>query len=342
MASRFTAIVWFLLAACHLLIAQETIKKEIDVAFSDLEAVRPILKDALSPVGKFVLLSQKGSVLVIDTPAGIASAEAALAAANFADPSVALGFRFVTGLPSKRTQIIVGQEVPLPTEFAPPTIIVEPFGGYTIIPAVPTKFETRTLGFISDTTQTINPDGSITVDTTIENSSLDGFIDYGSAIFPSGGIGVVPVNGAVGNPAFFNAFINAGSIPVPIVSTTRVSTSVVIRPRVEMGKVNLDMIPRLRIGEENTSGAARYDPVEIDLRQFKTTLIVNNREVGRAYGFTGASEEFNNRFFGARDPYTGRSAVMVKVEIGPPVERIPVQESKETPQVISSPSSPAE
>lgn len=342
MMVRVAALVLILNATSLLLPAQETMKKEIDVAFSDLEAVRPILKDVLSPVGKFVLLSQKGSVLVIDTPAGIAAAEAALAAAGFDDPSVALGFRFVTGLPSKRTQIIVGQEIPLPTEFAPATIIVEPYGGFTIVPAVPTKFETRTFGFISDTTQTINPDGSVTIDTTVENSSLDGFINYGSAIFPSGGIGVVPANGAVGSPTFFGPFIEAGAIPVPIISTTRVSTSIVIRPTVELGKVNIDMIPRLRIGEENTSGESRYDPVEIDLRQFRTTLTVNNKQVGRAYGFTGASEEFNNRFFGAKDPYTGRSAVMVKVEIGPPIGKIPVEEIKGTPQVINPLSSPVE
>ncbi|MEM7600564.1 MAG: hypothetical protein AAF357_04020 [Verrucomicrobiota bacterium] len=322
--------------------AQETVKKEIDVAFSNLEEVRPILESALSPIGKFVLLTQKGSVLVIDTPAGVAAAEAALASAGFDEPTVALGFRFVTGLPSKRTQIVVGQEVPLPTEFAPPTIIVEPFGGFTVVPAVPTKFETRTLGFISDTTQTINPDGSVTIDTTVENSSLDGFIDYGSAIFPSGGIGVIPANGAVGNPTFFAPFIDAGAIPVPIISTTRVTTSVVVRPRVELGQVHLDMIPRLQIGDENTTGESRYDPVEVDLRQFRTTLIVNNREVGRAYGFTGVSEEFNNRFFGAKDPYTGRSAVMVKVEIVPPIEKIPLKEATGTPQVISPLSSPVE
>lgn len=321
--------------------AQETIKKELDVSFADLEAVRPILEGVLSPVGKFVLLPQKGSVLVIDTAAGIAAAEAALAAADLEEPSVALGFRFVTGLPSQRTQITVGQEVPLPVEYAPPTIFVEPFGGFTIVPATPTKFETRTFGVISDTTRTLNPDGSVTVDTTLESSSLDGFIDYGAAIFPSGGIGVIPANGAVGTPVFFGPFIEAGAIPMPIISTTRISTSVVVRPRVELGKVHLDMIPRLRVGEENTTGEARYDPVEIDLRQFRTTLIVNNKEVGRAYGFTGAGEEFNNRFFGAKDPHTGRSAVMVKVEIGPPVEKIPVAEMT-GPARIFNPSSPVE
>lgn len=218
--------------------AQETIKKELDVSFADLEAVRPILEGVLSPVGKFVLLPQKGSVLVIDTAAGIAVAEAALAAADLEEPSVALGFRFVTGLPSQRTQIMVGQEVPLPVEVAPPTIFVESFGGFTIVPATPKKFETRTFGVISDTIRMLNPDGSVTVDTTLESSSLDGFIDYGSAIFPSGGIGVIPANGAVFTPGFFGPFIEAGAIPMPIISTTRISTSVVVRPRVELGKVH--------------------------------------------------------------------------------------------------------
>ena len=151
----------------------------------------------------------------------------------------------------------------------------------------------------------------------------------------------MPVNGGVTNPGFFSAFIDAGAIPIPIVSTTRVSTSIVIRPRVELGKVHLDMIPRLTVGDENTTGEARYDPSEVDLRQFKTTLIVNYKEVGRAYGFAGASDGFNNLFFGAKDPFTGRSAVMVKVEVGPPIGKMPVGEIKGTPQVIN-PSSPEE
>ncbi|MEM1442556.1 MAG: hypothetical protein AAGF67_09450 [Verrucomicrobiota bacterium] len=331
---------------------QATIKKEIDVAFSDLESVRPILKEALTPAGKFVLLPQKGSVLVIDTPAGIAAAEKALSSAGFADPSVALGFRFVTGLPTKNSQLIVGQEVPLPVEYAPPTIVLEPFrGGLTVVPAVPTKFETRIFGVVSESRQTLNPDGSITIDSTVETSSLDGFIDYGSAIFPAGGVGVVPVNGSVGNPTFFVPFIDAGAMPVPIISTTRVSTSVVVRPRVHLGQVHLDMIPRLRFEEGVAEEEARYEPFEVDLRQFQTTLTINNKEVGRAYGFNGTSDEFNNRFFGAKDPYSGRSAVMVKAQIGPPLETeestpeeeetVPIQQIKGTPQVVSPPSSPA-
>ncbi|MDF1825072.1 MAG: hypothetical protein P1U68_10550 [Verrucomicrobiales bacterium] len=342
MAVKRLICVCLILAVGIALCAQETIKKEIDVSFADLEEVRPILEGILSPAGKFVLLSQKGSVLVIDTPAGIAAAEAALAAADFDEPSVALGFRFVNGLPTKRTQITVGQEVPLPVEYVPPTILVRPYGGYTFIPAVPTRFETQGFEFFSDTAHSISPDGSITIDTTVENRSLDGFSDYGVAVFSSGGVGVIPVTGAVENPVFFAGYIRAGAMPLPIVSTTRVSTSIVIRPRVEPGKVNLDMIPRLRIRGENTAGEPQYDPVEIDLRQFKTTLIVNDKKVGRAYGFTGAGDEFNNRFFGARDPYAGRSAVMVKVEIGPPLEKIPVKEITGTPQVISSPSFPVE
>ncbi|MEM6917107.1 MAG: hypothetical protein AAF491_11130, partial [Verrucomicrobiota bacterium] len=171
------------------------------------------------------------------------------------------------------------------------------------------------------------------------------------AIFPAGGVGVVPVSGSVGSPTFFIPFIDAGAMPVPIISTTRVSTSIVIRPRVHLGQVHLDMIPRLRFEEGVPEAEARYEPFEVDLRQFQSTLTINNKEVGRAYGFQGTSDEFNNRFFGAKDPYSGRSAVMVKAQIGPPLEMeestpeeeetVPIQQIKGTPQVVSPPSSPA-
>ena len=143
-------------------LAEPTLKKEIDVSFAPLEKVKPILEPVLSPQGKFLMLANKGTVLVIDTPGGILAAGQAIAAAQFPPAEVALEFQFVTGLPSRKTSITVGQEVPFPTAFAPPTIMVGPNGTVTgFVPATPTEFRTRNIGVTSESVSTVNPDGSI-------------------------------------------------------------------------------------------------------------------------------------------------------------------------------------
>jgi hypothetical protein len=96
-------------------LAEPTLKKEIDVSFAPLEVVKPVLDPVLSPLGKFLMLANKGAVLVIDTPGGILATEQAIAAAQFPPADVALEFQFVTGLPARKTSIMVGQEVPFPT-----------------------------------------------------------------------------------------------------------------------------------------------------------------------------------------------------------------------------------
>jgi len=296
-------------------LAQSTVKKEIDVSFAPLEVVKPILDPVLSPQGKFLMLAKKGGVLVIDTPQGIIAAEAAIAAANLTGANVALEFQFVTGLPTRHQSLTVAQEVPFPVEFAPPTIIVGQSGVMGFIPATPTKFQTRNIGVTSESVSTVNPDGSITLDINTESSALEGFVQYGSAMLPSGQIGAVPVLGQVGNPTFFTPWINTGGISLPVISTTRVTTSVVIRPKVVLGVVHLDIMPRLTVKLEGSE----MEPEVIDVKQYYTAMEVPNNGVARVYGFQGADDDFNRQFFGADDPATGGTALVVKAVVQPPV-----------------------
>jgi hypothetical protein len=294
--------------------AQTKSKKEIDVGFASIESVRPILKEVLSPQGKFVMLPTKGAVLVIDEPSNLVAAELALAGAVLPNPNVNLNFAFQTGLRPRHTQISAGQEVYFPTAWAPPQIpnIIAGNGPFPIIPAHPTGFQKRFIGVTSETTATINPDGTIAMDINMEQTEFEGFINYGSAIFPAGQVGTVPVNGQVGNPNFFQPLI-PNNILVPIISTTRISTSVVVRPRVAQGAVNVDMIPRFTVFAPE-EGAA---PQNIDLKQFMTTVSMANNGVGRVYGFANASEDFNRQFLGAKDPTQGGTAIVVKAQVTP-------------------------
>lgn len=303
-------VTWAVALAASLALGQGTVKKEIDVAFAPIEAVRPVLEKALTPQGKFVMLANQGAVLVIDAPEGVLAAEQAITAADLPPAEVALDFRFITGLPARKSSITMAREVPFPVAFAPPRIFVGPNGFVTgVVPATPTRFQTRNIGVTSETTGSINPDGSVTLDINTEATEFEGFIQYGSGVFPAGVVGVVPVPGQAGNPVFFAPFINTGGISLPIIATTRIRTSVVVRPRVEAGLVELDLMPRLEVQLEDTA----MEPQTVDLKQFHTVLQVQNQQVGRLHGFTGADEDFNRHFLGAKDPKSGDTAIVVKV-----------------------------
>ncbi len=293
--------------------AQETIKKEVDVAFAPIASVRPVLEKSLSPRGKFVMLAAKGSVLLIDTPEAILAAESALALADLPQPEITLDFQFVTGLPSKST-FVAAQEVPFPLEYARPTIIVGPEGLVRgVVPATPTKFQTRRIGVVSETEATRNPDGSVTLDLNTESSEFEGFVRYGGGRFLSGSVGSVVVPETTADPGFFSPFLEGTGVALPVLSTTRITTSVVVRPRVVSGVVNLDLMPRLLVKGQGEDDAEK----EIDLRQFHTAMTVPNGQVGRVRGFSGADAAFNRHFLGAKDTASGACAIVVKAVVGP-------------------------
>ena len=303
------------------ILAQQTIRKEVDIGLASIDTVRLVIKDALSPQGKFVMLPGKNSILVIDTPEGILAVENAIAAAGakIPKPDVALNFKFQTGLASRRTKIEMTRQMPLPTEYDAPTIIVGPNGPVGVIPPTPTKFVQRDIGVVSDQITTVNPDGSLTVDVNLEHTEFEGFINYGSAILPAGGVGAVPVANGVGNPQFFGPLINSGGILMPVISTTRISTSVIIRPRVAANVVHLDMMPRLVVAPNEDEARDGAEDLVVNLPQFQTTVAVENGEFGRSHGFPRASEEFNRRFFDAKPgDKDGAVAITVKAELKPP------------------------
>ncbi len=68
------------------------------------------------------------------------------------------------------TRLFVGQEIPVPTEYTAPRILVSRDGSQVIQPSSPTNFEHRRTGV------SIDPTGGI------QNTELEGFINYGTPI----------------------------------------------------------------------------------------------------------------------------------------------------------------
>lgn len=328
--SLFSAVtpLFCLLLFCSNALLAQNLRKEVDVGFTTIDKIRPVMKQALSATGKFLYFQNKGTVLVMDDVAHIAAAEQALAQLDVPKPDIYLQMAFKTGLTStattgpvgfgqtRRSSISVGREIPFPTAFDPPQIPnnISGNGGFIVTPATPTDFETRFIGTRSDVATRLNPDGSITVDINSENTSFDGFINFGSPItVPTGALGTVGVNGQVTNPGFFQTVI-PNNILLPVIGRTRISTSVVVWPRVSQGNVQVDLMPRLTV-ETKEEGA---EDLDIDLSQFRTTMTVPRNGVGRVYGFTNASDDFNRNFLGAENLTYGGTSIIVKAQLRKP------------------------
>lgn len=304
----FAAVISFLVPAHSP--AQEMAREKLTTGHVSIEVLRPALEKALSDKGRFVILPGKGEILVIDHPANIAAARETIATLDAPAPRVALDFAFKTNVApgAKGPQPVESfGDFPFPTAYEAPRIIQQ--GNLvTVIPAHPTNFRRRAVGNILETTPTVNPDGSVTLDINAEHTEFEGFINYGSGIFASGTPGMVPVVNGVANPQFFSPFLTESKILVPIFSTTRVSTQILVKPEVVQNQVHLDLVPQLEI-ELDEPGA---ETTRVPLSKFRTSLDIRNGGVGKINGFTGASAEFNRHFLGAKEDDEGGTAILIR------------------------------
>ncbi|NNE91921.1 MAG: hypothetical protein HKN23_09770 [Verrucomicrobiales bacterium] len=317
------------LVASHSVFAQNTVRREIPVGHIPLKLIKPAVEGALSPQGRFVNLPANGTVLVIDVPENIPKVQAAIANIKAPKPNVALDFAFKTGIAgglSKARPVELGS-FPFPRNFQPTRIIPAGPNNFIVIPAHPTNFTRRNVGTTLETNPTVNPDGSISLDINATHTEFEGFINYGSAILASGGVGTVPV-AQIGNPQFFRPFLNTGKILVPVFSTTRITTQVLVKPSVGPGKIRVDMIPQLKV-EAAEEGAE--DQV-VTLQKFRTQVDVKNNGISKLSGFKGASGAFNRNFMGGNDEQEGTSALVIKARIfhGEFEEKKPGEEPKES------------
>ncbi|MEM7010840.1 MAG: hypothetical protein AAF585_05080, partial [Verrucomicrobiota bacterium] len=173
-------------------VAEELVRKEFPTGHAPNELLRETIQSNLSAYGKFVILGQKGKVLVIDYPDKLALVQKALANLDAPAPEVAMDFAFrnAINVPPQgggRPLNVLGPvnstgDFPIPTRWLPPRIVGIPGQGFAVVPAHPTNFVRRNVGVTLDTQATINPDGTITADINHENVEFQGFINYGSAI----------------------------------------------------------------------------------------------------------------------------------------------------------------
>lgn len=298
--------------------AQE-IRKELPTNHASADLLRPLLKKVLSPQGRFVVFPTKGTVLVIDTADKVRAAELALATMKSPVPDVLLDFAFNPGNKVHRKSRLLNApesygDFPFPTAYLAPRIVANGAGGYIVTPAHPTGFKRRKVGNILETQATANADGSVTIDINASNTEFAGFINYGSAVFGSRAQGIIPVNGQIADPRFFGPVINTGPILMPIFDTTKISTQIIVRPSVSNNIITVDMIPQLKILTSVEPGVAGK---VISLKQYRTSLLIQNGKVGAVNGFKGASPEFNRRFLGGKEGSEGHTSIKIRAQVQP-------------------------
>ena len=324
---RLTGVGLSLAVTLSLSFGQELTREKLTTGHVPIEVLRPALEKVLSPEGRFVILPGQGQILVIDRAENIKAAAVTIATLEVPVPQVALDFAFKTnvapGMVGPQPVDSFGS-FPFPTRWQGPRIIQQGNNVFTIIPAHPTNFKRRAVGDILETNSTVNPDGSVSVDINAEHTEFEGFINYGSGIFASGTPGMVPVVNGVRNPEFFGPFLTQSKILVPIFSTTRITTQILVKPEVVRNQVHLDMVPQIEI-ETSEPGA---ENLRVPFPQFRTSLDVNNGQVGKINGFDGASVEFNREFLGAKDEEEGGTAILIRPSIRPG-DAAPAEETEE-------------
>jgi hypothetical protein len=298
---------------------QEMLREKLTTGHVPIESLRPALEKVLSPGGRFVILPGQGQILVIDHAENIAAAQKAIAQIDSPPPKVALDFAFRTNLTPRPVAPRAVQpptatgDFPIPTRYQPPRVIGVGGGMVVVVPAHPTGFARRNVGNTLETTGIVNPDGSIALDINAENVEFDGFVNYGSAIFTAGVPGVLPVINGVPNPRFFAPLLQQNNILMPIFETTRISTQIVVYPEAVQNQVTVNLMPQLEI-EAAEPGTQK---ITVPLKQFRTTLGIQNGLSAKVEGFTGATADFNRHFLGDKDPEKGGTAIQIRAQIQP-------------------------
>lgn len=104
----------------------------------------------------------------------------------------------------------VGQQIPVPTQYAAPQVVGSLNGGVTVVPATPTTFQTIQTGVTTSTDASGN--------TTLRDTELSGVVNYGQPIRT-----VVPVFNSQGQRIGSQVItVSSNPIIVPVTTTIQI------------------------------------------------------------------------------------------------------------------------
>ena len=296
---------------------EEILRQEIPSRFAPPDLVKRTVQAQLSAAGRFVLLPEKGTVLVIDEPARVMAAMSAMEKLEIPPPHIQMSIGLETGGKSRPSGGRMAgparsdQYVPFPSGYLPPRVSSNGGGGYVVLPAHPTGFRRRVVGQGLEISSKPNPDGSITLDLNAENVEFSGFVPYGSPALTLGVPTVIPLSSGLRDATPFKSYLS-GMDEALLTETVQFATSLVVTPELEGNQVHLHLLPQLRIDKGGTGSAE-----DVPLRDLATGVRMPPGKAVRLPGFAGAPPDFNQKFFVPKGNPEGLTRIVLKVTVRP-------------------------
>jgi hypothetical protein len=127
------------------------VSEEVPVGFLPLEWVTGALQKTLSPQGRYVFVTPSGPIRISDQAEKVTAARHALERLQKAPALVPMELLFTTTAQRTVRRLPVespvsGVGIPVPDRYAPPRVIADGSGNFTVIPSQPRSFTTRGVG----------------------------------------------------------------------------------------------------------------------------------------------------------------------------------------------------
>ncbi len=281
--------------------AAQAATDDVAIGFLPLDSVSTALRKTLSPQGRFVVLTQNGTVRVIDAPEKIAEARRVIGELQKTPALVSLELTLKTGM-RRVTRGTSSQppaetvDIPIPQRIDPPRIFLAPNGQYFVIPAQPRDFQTRRVG--PGMTVNISPTGFATLDAQINVSktSLEGGI--AQRFSGTGALekrALIAVSRRVSDPAALRALaVKLGAVTDAEPAWSTAATELAVTPEVVRDGLILNVTPQI-VAVTAASPVARRIPISA----CAAPILVRRDTPATIDGLPHAQPEFYRLFFGA-------------------------------------------
>jgi len=272
---------------------QEMMRREMPTGILPPEVLRPVIDKAKSKEGRYVLLSSKQRVLVIDVPDHWFAVEEAIMKIDPSKLDVALDFAFRTVVPPVTAVTVPASpfadqpgDFPVPTGYSPPRVILHGNGQYTVVPATPTAFTRRNIGISMEADPFAVTKRITSAAGSPHEPDFEGYIANGSGTFTGGKTGVQPVLEQVAQPGFFADVLKEAGVAAPVTGATVIASQILVKPTISPTGVVLELTPQLVIDGKR----------KVTLNEYRTTARLDGSQPASVEGFTGAPAEFNHHF----------------------------------------------
>lgn len=272
---------------------------DLPTGYLPVESVNAILKKALSPQGRFVILASSGVVRIFDRPENVEAASGALEASRKGPALVTVEITARAGARRIARQSLPQEpaatfEVPIPRVYGRTQIVAQPGGNVTIIPGQPRDFTTRRAA--PGTAVNLSPTGYATRDPEVrmsESALSGGVTRKGTGSATLGKPIVLPVSARVAAPAALQEWARrAGAISADEPPWSAAATECVVVPDLLKNGAALQVTPQVVVYASDRGAPPRRVP----LPAFGSSLVVQK---GAPSSVHDLDPEFYQLFLGA-------------------------------------------